>query len=111
MCLTSDFLTDPSMLPWREECPQARVPFLRGDIAQARRQSDGVLTFYSSEGDFFDAQFAGLLREIGADISFSLDSLYKERERKRAQRALHAETMERLRLSEELRGKKRRSSS
>ena len=89
------------------ECPQARVPFLRGDIAQARRQSDRRFDLLFGEGDFFDAQFAGLLREIGADISFSLDSLYKERERKRAQRALHAETMERLRLSEELREKEK----
>ena len=63
------------------------------------------MTIYSGVGDFFDMQFVGLLREIGTDISFSLDNLAREQERKRGQRALHAATMEQLRLSEELREK------
>jgi signal transduction histidine kinase len=107
VCLTSDFLTDPSVLPWREN---ALKRGFRSSAAISLKQSGsviGVLTFYSGEGDFFDDQFAGLLREIGADISFSLDSLYKEQERKRARQALHAETLERLRLSEELREKEK----
>ena len=105
VCLTRDFLTDPTVLPWREN---ALKRGFRSSAAISLKEGGkviGVLTIYSGEGDFFDTQFAGLLREIGADISFSLDNLAREQERKRGQRALHAVTMERLRLSEELREK------
>ena len=105
VCLTRDFLTDPTMLPWREK---ALKRGFRSSAAISLKESGkviGILTIYSGEGDFFDAQFAGLLREIGADISFALDNLAREEERKRGQRALHAATMEQLRLLEELREK------
>ncbi len=107
VCLTRDFLTDPSVLPWREKALKRGFRSSAAISLKLGGSVIGVLTFYSGEGDFFDEQFAGLLREIGADISFSLDNLLGEQERKCAQRALHAETMERLRLSEELREKEK----
>jgi signal transduction histidine kinase len=105
VCLTCDFLTDPTVLPWREN---ALKRGFRSSAAISLKEGGkviGTLTIYSGDGDFFDTQFAGLLREIGADISFSLDNLALEHERKLGQHALHAMTMERLRLSEELREK------
>jgi diguanylate cyclase (GGDEF)-like protein/PAS domain S-box-containing protein len=37
----------------------------------------GVLTFYAAEPDFFDAAELGLLRDMGANLAFALDSINK----------------------------------
>jgi len=77
----------------------------RSSAAIAIRQGDrviGVLTLYSDERDYFNSQFIDLLGEIGADISFALDNLIREAERARTRAALHVQTMERLKLAEEL---------
>ncbi len=105
VCICGDFAGDPLMTPWRESALERGF---RSSAATSFRQGEkviGVLTLYSGQKEYFDAQFADLLREMGGDISFALDSLCREAERTRTHRALHAETMERLRLSEELREK------
>ena len=105
VCIAADFAGDPSMAPWRESALERGF---RSSAAISFRQGSrviGVLTLYSGQKDFFDQAFAELLREMGRDISYALDGLHKEAERARTQHALHAESMERLRLSEELREK------
>jgi len=39
VCLTRDFLTDPTVLPWRENA-QAGIPLVRRHFAQGRREGN-----------------------------------------------------------------------
>jgi PAS domain S-box-containing protein len=80
--------TDPRMSRWREEAlkrayrSSASVPFrLRGNVI-------GALSLYGREPGFFTSGEWRLLEEIGLDISFALDSMQVETERKQAEDAL-----------------------
>ena len=80
--------TDPRMSRWREEAlkrayrSSASVPFrLRGNVI-------GALSLYGGEPGFFTSGEWRLLEEIGLDISFALDSMQVETERKQAEDAL-----------------------
>ncbi len=81
--IAHDIETEPRMLPWRDEAisrgyhSSAAVPFnLNGKPA-------GTLNLYASESGFFTDEELKLLKEIGEDISFALDSIAMEKERKR----------------------------
>ena len=91
-----DIRTDPRMQSWREEAlkrgylSSAAVPFrLQGQVI-------GALNLYAAEPGSFDEEQRRLLDEIAADISFALDSMAAETERKQSEELLHAS----LRLSE-----------
>ena len=102
LVLCSDIATDERMGPWRMEAlargyrSSASVPLRRG------RNIAGVLNLYASQPESFTNDEQQLLREIGADISFALDSLanlaakqHAEAEHARlAERRRHAEKME-----------------
>ena len=51
-----------------------------------------VLTVYAATTHYFDSEFISLLEEMGRDVSFSLDVLAGEQERKRAQQELEYKT-------------------
>jgi PAS domain S-box-containing protein len=85
---SEDIETDPRMLPWRDEAlkrgyrSSAAVPFrLKGEVI-------GALTLYASEPGFFSEEEQNLLKEIGLDISFALDSIAAQAEREQAEEAL-----------------------
>jgi PAS domain S-box-containing protein len=76
---SKDIQTDPQAAHWRDIAvrhgyhSQAAVPF------QLRGQPAGVLSLYSSETGFFTSeQEVRLLDEIGADISFALETIQSE---------------------------------
>ena len=48
----------------------------------------GVLNLYSSDTNFFDAQLVGLLEEMSRDISFAIDNIARESQRKSVESAL-----------------------
>ncbi len=80
---------DPKMQPWRDEAlkrgylSSAAVPFrFKGQII-------GLLNLYASEPAFFNEEQKLQLKEIGADISFALDSIAAESDRKQAEETLH----------------------
>lgn len=80
---------DPNMSPWKKEAlkrgylSSATVPFhFKGKV-------HGLLNLYSAEAGFFTDEELRLLEEIGANISFALDSMAAEMERVRAEQALH----------------------
>ncbi len=87
-----DFQHDPNTAPWHERVAQfgwkaaAAIPFrLRGRIF-------GVITFYISSDGAFDADIRELLIRMGNNISFALDNLAHEEDRKKAEeefRKLH----------------------
>ena len=98
LTICDDIAADPRMLPWREEAlkrgyrSSAAIPF------RLKEKVIGSLNLYASEPGFFTEDERKLLTEIGVDISFALDNLEKEKERKRAEEALR-ESEERLRLA------------
>jgi len=95
-----DIATEPRMLPWRDEAlkrgyrSSAAVPFRRNG------KPVGTLNLYATESGFFTADERKLLQEIGKDISFALDAMASETERKKAEEALR-ESEERFKLSME----------
>ncbi|MCX6690637.1 MAG: PAS domain S-box protein, partial [Methanoregula sp.] len=85
---SSDIATEPQMLPWRDEAlkrgyrSSAAIPLKR------KGKPVGTLSFYASEPSFFTADEQRLLQEIGDDISFALDAMTSETERKQAEEVL-----------------------
>ena len=89
-----DIASDPRMTPWKEAALQrgyrssASVPFrLAGQVI-------GAMTVYAAIPHSFDDEDQKLLNEIGSAISYALDMLITDTERKRVE--------EKLRQSQEL---------
>jgi PAS domain S-box-containing protein/putative nucleotidyltransferase with HDIG domain len=85
--ICQDIATDPRMKPWRE---QALSRGYRSSAAVPIRQNGrviGALTVYAAAEHSFAAEDEHLLDEIGADISFALDTLQVRMERERAEEA------------------------
>jgi len=91
---SSDISTDVNMLLWRDEAikrgykSMASVPLKRRDKILA------TLNLYASEKDFFSIQELKLLQEIGEDISFAINALENEKERKETEIALENSRIE-----------------
>jgi len=86
--VSNDILQDPLMQPWQE--PAGRSGYRSSGAFPIRCRGDviGALTLYAAEPDFFSRDEAELLKEVAADISFSLDNLELDRERLTAVEAL-----------------------
>ncbi|HEY9220255.1 MAG TPA: PAS domain S-box protein [Lutibacter sp.] len=83
-----DIATDPSMKPWREEALQRGF---RASAAIPIRQNNkviGAFMVYSAEKMVFDFKEKQLLEEIGTEISFALDMIEREKQRKLASESL-----------------------
>jgi PAS domain S-box-containing protein len=86
--IVDDIQTDPRIGPWREEAlkrhyvSSAAVPFrLRSTVI-------GTLNLYSGEPGLFSADESSLLEETGQNISFALDAIAADAERKQMEGAL-----------------------
>jgi len=86
--ISYDIATEPKMLPWREEAlkrgyrSSAAVPIrLKGIVI-------GVFTLYATEPEFFTADERSLLVRIGEEISFALDTIDLENEKKKVEEML-----------------------
>ena len=87
--ISQDIANDPQMAPWRD---QALLRGYRSSVAVPIRQNNriiGALTVYAGEPLGFDPKDQTLLAEIGQAISFALDNLQAEKERKRAEAQLN----------------------
>jgi signal transduction histidine kinase len=93
--ICADIATDPIMTPWRERALQHGFRSSAAIPIRKRDQVIGALTAYSSEPHGFNTEDEHLLNEIGADISFALELLEVDAERKHAEQALR-QTMEEL---------------
>ncbi len=86
--LCQDIATDARMIPWRDQSLQrgyrssAAVPF------RQHRRVVGALTVYTAEPQGFDAEDEQLLDEIGQDISYALDVLEQEAQRRQVEAEL-----------------------
>ncbi|MGD0483718.1 MAG: PAS domain S-box protein, partial [Gemmatimonadales bacterium] len=82
---SGDIATDPAMAPWRE------VSLARGFRANAALPLSmhgrviGVFSLQAADPQFFDAQELKLLDEVAADLSYALEGLEREEERRHAE--------------------------
>jgi PAS domain S-box-containing protein len=82
--VVNDVKTDVRMAPWRDQVIQPGYSSLAAVPLCVEGEVIGVLDLYATEVDFFTQDELSLLEEIGADLSFALDVLLVEEERRRA---------------------------
>jgi PAS domain S-box-containing protein len=92
----NDLVNDSRMLPWREAAADLGIRGVAAVPIRFRGEVCGALAVYVAEPHFFREKEIDLLEEVGMDLSYALDNLEREEQRKRAEEALH-ENEERLR--------------
>ena len=91
--ICNDMLEDPALSAWRE---QIRVRNFRASANFPIRLAGrigGVLTVYADQPGFFQDKEVALLEEAANDISFALDNLAREDERRRVASAVRSEKL------------------
>lgn len=93
----NDFLNDPVTEPWREHA--ARFGWRASASLPLRRQgvSVGSLSVYGGEAHAFNPEIQNLLLEVSADLSFAMENLAREAQRRSAEGHLR-ESEQRYRL-------------
>ncbi len=84
----NDIEHDESMIPWRD---RALAIGYKSSVAFPLHLTSkiiGTMNFYSNELHFFNKDEIHLLEELAADISFALESLAQEEQRKQMEAAL-----------------------
>jgi PAS domain S-box-containing protein len=95
--ICNDIQNDPCILPWREEALKRGYFSSAAFPIKIQSQVIGTINFYSSEANFFEKEETDLLEEISNDLSFALESMESEENRKQAEEALrHSEEQYRL---------------
>jgi diguanylate cyclase (GGDEF)-like protein/PAS domain S-box-containing protein len=87
-CISNRFLDDPRTVFWRD---MARRSGFRSGGAFPLRRGDrviGALAVYSLESDVFDDVLTGLLDEMALNVSFGLDAIAHDDQRRAAESAL-----------------------
>lgn len=79
-----DFLNDPVTVPWHERATHAGLAASASLPLHREGLVIGAFTLYSAETNAFDEAARDLLVEMATDISFALDNLARESQRKRA---------------------------
>jgi len=88
-CVTiQDVATDPRMAPWREEALQRGYRSTAAVPIHQNNRIIGALTVHAPVVNGFSPDDEDLLNQIGMDISFALDSIDAEKERKEAETAM-----------------------
>jgi len=84
----NDIANDPTMQPWRDEA--LNRGYLSSFATPIFRNGKpyGTFTLYASEIGFFDKDEQKLLSEIGQNISYAIDAIDSEIERKQVQQVL-----------------------
>ena len=87
-CIVDDFAADPLMAAWQRRAADygirssAAFPLHRGGVPC------GCLNLYAGETGYFDDELVKLLQEMTLDLSFALDMLDREAERRAAEQRL-----------------------
>jgi PAS domain S-box-containing protein/diguanylate cyclase (GGDEF)-like protein len=83
--ICNDMLNDPATLPWRDEI--VRRGFRASAVFPIRENNrvSGTLTVYADHTDFFQQEEIALLEEAAGDVSFALDNLSREEQRRQAE--------------------------
>jgi PAS domain S-box-containing protein len=100
--ICNDIATEPLMLPWRNKAlkhgyrSSVAVPF------KSKGKIIGILNLYASEPGFFTEDERKLLQKIGENISFALNAIDSEKERKNSELLLRVINEELIQINEEL---------
>jgi PAS domain-containing protein len=91
--LSNDLLADPAGPPWRSQAERLgfRASAVFPILVDGR--VSGALTVYAKEKDFFQDKETALLAGAANDVSFALDNLAREEERKLAEARAHGEKL------------------
>jgi PAS domain S-box-containing protein len=103
--ICNDFQNEPCTRPWHDQGKKYGICASASVAIKEDGQVIGVLSLYRGEKNYFDVQQVELLLQMGMDISFALDNLNRENNRKETEKALYEETSERLKTVETLREK------
>lgn len=86
--VSNDFLGDTATAPWHERARRHGIAASAAFPLRQGGQVAGVLNVYSGEAGFFDSEIIDLLDEMAANISFALDAMARDAERRAAEEAL-----------------------
>ncbi len=86
--MSPDIARDPDLLPWRDRALQLGYRSAAAFPLQVRGTFWGLVSLYSEELGFFDAEEGRLLEQVAATLSHALEVLEREAEREAIERAL-----------------------
>jgi PAS domain S-box-containing protein len=92
--LCQDVAADPRMGAWRTRALQRGFRSLAAVPIRQDNQVIGAFTAYAGEPQWLDAEEEGLLVEIGQAISYALDGLVREAQRRQAEANLQQLNLE-----------------
>lgn len=84
----NDVFADPATLPWRGFAQSLGANTVAAIPLLARGVAPGVVNLYSREKDLYTPEVRALVVEMGDDITFALEALEGERQRRAAESAL-----------------------
>ncbi len=87
-CIVNDFLDGPASKPWRAELVASGFASTAVFPIREGGQVRGALAVYARERDFFGTHEAALLEEASLDISYALEHLEGEAQRRQTEAAL-----------------------
>jgi len=96
----NDIGNDPLMAPWREEALKRNYRAAIALPVKLFGKTIGTFTLYSCTPQFFDKEEIDLLIEVTNDISFSIESMEIEKQRKETEEALSISELRYRRLFE-----------
>lgn len=88
VCYINNFSSDERMKPWLEPASRLGIQSAVGLPLRLKGKVIGALTMYAGEAELFDAEQLALMDEMSANISFALDGLAREAERREAENNL-----------------------
>ncbi len=83
--ISNNIKHDDSMIPWRDNAVKYDYKSIAAFPLIVFDKVVGAFTIYSNETDFFDEEDIKLLDEMAKDISFALEFIESEAERKKAE--------------------------
>jgi PAS domain-containing protein len=86
--ICNDVAHDPMIAPWRDKALECQYHSIAAIPIQLSGNTIGSFAIYSEVVNFFDDNTAKLLSNIAADLSFALDYINKEEERRKTETSL-----------------------
>jgi PAS domain S-box-containing protein len=86
----NDFFSDPCTALWHAEAARVGIRACAAFPIRVREEVTGALIVYAGQCNYFQREELSLLQEAAVDVSFALDRLDQNEERRRAEDALRA---------------------
>ena len=87
-CILNRLAEVTSPLPWKEVAARAGWRSLAAFPISAGGDTHGALAVFSQQENYFSAKEESLLKEVAGDVTFGLEALRKEHQRRLAEEAL-----------------------